>query len=122
MDETNHCSICMRPARLGEAHRDAVYRLVVPRQSVAVRLNGQWPDVSKDEFLSAVRPYGILRMAWAIWREVPDVAPKEALSFALRVRQKGEAEVLVTSGFLGEHVRLRLLARHHLTSWVEHLC
>src|SRR5918997_1517446 len=116
MDETNHCSICMRPARLGEMHRDAVYQVVIPRQSVVVRLNGLWPDTPEDEFLSAVRPCGILRMAWAIWREVPDVTPKEALSFVLRVRWEGETEVLVASGFLVEHVRLRLLARHRLVS------
>ncbi len=92
---------------------------MIPRQKVVVRLNGLWSDTPEDEFLSAVRPYGILRMAWAIWREIPDVAPKEALSLAFRVYREGKAEVLVASGFLAEHVRLRLLARHHLTAWME---
>lgn len=98
---------------------DALYRVVVPRQTVVVRLNGLWPDTPENDYLPAVRPYGMLRMAWAIWREVPDVAPKEALSLALRVRRKGEAEVLLAVEFLAEHVRLGLLARHHLVSRIE---
>ncbi len=61
-------------------------------------------------------------MVWAIWRQVPGVAPKEALSFALGVRRKGEAEVLVASGFLAEHIQLSLLARHHLVARVERAC
>lgn len=70
---------------------DALYRVVIPRQNLVVRLNSLWLDIPEDEFMPAVRPYGILRMAWAIWREIPGVAPKEAFSVALRVRRKGEA-------------------------------
>jgi hypothetical protein len=116
-DEFDACATGSGPA--GEMRSDALYRVVIPRQNVVVRLNGVWPDTPENEFLPAVRPYGILRMAWAIWREVPGVAPKEALSFALGVRRKGEVEVLVASGFLAEHVRLGLLARHHLASWAK---
>lgn len=96
-----------------------LYRLVVPRQNLTVRLNGLDPDSPEDGYLEAVRPYGVLRMAWAVWREVPDVAPKQALSFALGVRRKGEADVLTASGFLAEHVGLRLRARHRLSSRLE---
>ncbi len=107
------------PNPADEVRSDALYRVVIPRQNLVVRLNGLWPDIPEGEFLPAVRPYGILRMAWAIWREVPGVAPKEAFSFALRVRRKGEVEVLVATRFLAEHVRLGLLARRHLVSRVE---
>ncbi len=119
-DEFDPCAAGSGPA--GEMRGDALYRVVIPRQNVVVRLNGVWLDAPKNEFLTAERPYGILRMAWAIWREVPGIAPKEALSFALRVRRKGEAEVLVASGFLAEHVLLSLLARHHLAARVENAC
>lgn len=102
-----------------EVRSDALYRVVIPRQNLVVRQNGLCPDIPETEFLPAVRPYGILRMVWAIWREVPGVVPKEAFSFALRVRRKGEVEVLVATRFLAEHVRLGLLARHHLVSRVE---
>ncbi len=119
-DEFYPCPACSGLA--GEMRSNGLYRVVIPRQNVVVRLNGVWPDTPENEFLPAVRPYGILRMAWAIWREVPGVAPKEALSFALRVRRKDEAEVLVASGFLAEHVRLSLLARHHLVARVENAC
>ncbi|HZC18456.1 MAG TPA: hypothetical protein VE225_01985, partial [Rubrobacteraceae bacterium] len=71
-DEFDACAAGSGPA--GEMRSDALYRVVIPRQNVVVRLNGLWPDVPENEFLPAVRPYGILRMAWAIWREVPDVA------------------------------------------------
>jgi hypothetical protein len=108
-----------RPNSTDREHSDGLYRVVVPTQNVVVRLNGRWQDTPENEFLPAVRPYGILRMSWAIWREVPDVAPREAFSLALRVRRKGEAKVLLASGFLAEHVRLGLLARHHLASRIE---
>jgi len=108
-----------RPNPMDREHSDGLYWVVVLRQNVVVRLNGRWPDTPENEFLPAVRPYGILRMAWAIWREVPDVAPREAFSLASRVRRKGEANVLLASGFLAEHVRLGLLARHHLASRIE---
>jgi hypothetical protein len=119
-DEFDACAAGSGPA--GEMRSDALYRVVIPRQNVVVRINGLDSDTPENEYLPAVRPYGILRMAWAIWREVPGVAPKEALSFALRVHRKGEAEVLVASGFLAEHVWLSLLARHHLTARVENAC
>lgn len=96
-----------------------LYRLVIPGQSLTVRLNGLDPDASPDGYLPAVRPYGTLRMAWAIWREVPDVAPKRALSLARWACRKGEAEVLLTSGFLAGHVQRRLRAAHHLVSRLE---
>jgi hypothetical protein len=102
-----------------DAPSDALYRIVLSRQNLIVRLNGLWPDVPEDEFLPTVRPYGVLRMAWAIWREVPNVSPTQALVFALTVRRKGEAEVLVAIDFLAEHVRLGLLARHHLATRKE---
>lgn len=101
---------------------DAVvlYRVVVPRQNLVVRLNGLDPDAPEDGYLPAARTYGVLRMAWAIWREVPDVEPRRAFSLALGVRGKGEAEVLTAAcGFLADHVRLRLRARHRLSSRLE---
>jgi hypothetical protein len=104
----------------GEVRSHALYRLVIPRQDVAVRLVVLlWPVAPEDAFLSAVKPYGMLRMAWAIWREVPHVAPKEALTFALEARRKGEAEALIASGLLAEHVRTSLLVRHRLAAWLE---
>ncbi len=102
-----------------EVRSAALYRVVIPRQNLVVRLNGLYPDIPETEFLPAVRPYGMLRMAWAIWREIPGIVPKEAFSFALRIRWKGEVEVLVATRFLAEHVRLGLLARHHLVSRLE---
>lgn len=98
---------------------DALYRIVLPRQNLIVRLNGLWLDVPEDEFLPAVRPYGVLRMAWAIWREVPNVSPTQVLAFALTARRKGEVEALVAIDFLAEHVRLGLLARNHLATRKE---
>ena len=83
----------------------ALYRVIVPRQNIVVRLNGPDPDAPEDGYLPAARPYGTLRMAWAIWREVPDVAPRSALSLALRVRSEGRAEILVAARFLAEHVQ-----------------
>jgi hypothetical protein len=59
------------PDPADEVRSDALYRVVIPRQNLVVRLNGLWPDIPEDEFLPAVRPYRILRMAWAIWRELP---------------------------------------------------
>lgn len=96
-----------------------LWRVAIPRQHLVVRRNGLDPDSPEDGYLASVLPYGIFRMAWAIWREVPDATPKNALSLALRVRREGEAEVLVASGFLAEHVRLGLLARHHLGTRLE---
>lgn len=96
-----------------------LYRVVVPKQKVVVRINGLRPDDPEDGYLPAVRPYGVLGMAWAIWRGVPGVEPGEALSLAGRVRRKGEAEVLVATWFLAEHVRGMLLARHRLVARLE---
>lgn len=87
------------------AESRALYRVIVPRQNIVVRLNGLDPDAPEDGYLPAVRPYGTLRMAWAIWRGVPDVAPRSALSLALRVRSEGRAEILVAARFLAEHVQ-----------------
>ncbi len=92
-----------------------LHRIVIPGQDLLVRINGLDLDSPADDYLPAVRPYGVLRMAWAIWREVPGMEPREALLLALRVRRKGEAEVLVATRFLAEHVRGRLLARHLIT-------
>ena len=98
----------------------ALYRVVIPRQNLIVRMNGLDPDAPEDGYLQTVRPYGSLRMAWAIWREVPDVAPAEVFSLAFAVRRKGEAEVLTAaSGSLADHVGLRLRARHRLSSRLE---
>lgn len=107
------------PGRKSGARNDVLCRVVIPRQNLVVRLNGLSPDTPEDEFLAAVKPYGIARMAWAIWREVPGVAPSEALSLALRVRRKGEAEVLVATEFLAEYVSLGLRARHRLAARLE---
>ena len=107
------------PDSTDELRSDALYRVVVSRQNLVVRLNGLCPDIPEDEFLPAVRPYGILRMVWAIWREVPGIAPTEAFSFALKVRRKGEVGVPVATRSLAEHVRLGLLARHHLVARLE---
>jgi hypothetical protein len=95
------------------------YRVVVPMQNLVVRLNGLDLDAPEDDYLPAVRPYGVLRMAWAIWREVPDVLPGEALSLALRVRREGGAEVLIATRFLAEHVQGMLFTRHHLATRLE---
>ena len=121
MDEFDHVfdTHAAVPNPVDEVRSDALYRVDIPRQNLIVRLNGLWPDIPEDEFLPAVRPYGILRMAWAIWREVPGVAPKGAFSFAFRVRRKGEVEVLIATRFLAEQIRLGLRARHHLVSRVE---
>lgn len=97
----------------------ALYRVIVPAQDLVVRLNGRDLDAPAEHYLPAVRPYGILRMAWALWRDVPGAEPKEALSLARRVRRKGEAEVLTAAGFLAEHVGGRLLARHRLVARLE---
>ena len=94
----------------------ALYRVVIPRQGLVVRINGLDQDAPEGDYLPAVRPYGVLGMAWAIWREVPGAEPKEALSLARRVRSKGEAEVLVATRFLAEHVRAGLRARHLLVA------
>jgi hypothetical protein len=97
----------------GGACREAArYRLVIPAQSLVVRLNGLDPDAPEDDYLPAVRPYGFLRMAWAVWREVPGVSPKAALSISARIRRDGEAEVIAAPLLLAEHVRMRLLVRH----------
>lgn len=108
-----------RPEFSDPARDPTLWRMVIPGQNLVVRRNGLDPDGPEDGYLASVVPYGIFRMAWAIWREVPDATPKEALSLALRVHREGEAEVLVASGFLAEHVRLGLLARHHLETWLE---
>lgn len=97
----------------------ALYRVIVPEQDLVVRLNGRDLDTPAEHYLPALRPYGVLRMAWAFWREVPGAEPKEALSLARRVRRKGEAEVLMAVGFLAEHVGGRLLARHRLVARLE---
>lgn len=102
-----------------EGRDAALYRLVIPSQSLVVRVNGLALDALEGDYLAAVRPYGVLGMAWAIWREVPDAEPKEALSLARRVRRKGEAEVLVAACGLAEHVRGMLRVRHRLVARLE---
>lgn len=97
----------------------ALLRVVVPKQNLVVRLNGLRPDDPEGGYLPAVRPYGFLRMAWAIWREVPGVEPKQALSLVWKVRREGEAEVLVTGAFLAQHVQGRLWACHRLLARLE---
>lgn len=97
----------------------AFYRVMIPRQNLVLRINGLDPDAPEDEYLPTVRPCGVTRMAWAVWREVPDVSVWEALSLAVRVRREGEAEVLTASRFLAEHVGLKLLARHRLSTRLE---
>lgn len=82
-------------------------------------INGPDPDAPEGYYLAALRPYGVLGMAWAIWREVPGAEPKEALSLARRVRVKGEAEVLVATRFLAEHVQAGLRARHLLVARLD---
>ena len=118
-EEAVPCRAC---AAGGDHRGAALYRVVVPRQNLAVRLNGLDPDAPDDGYLPAVRPYGVLRMACAIWREVPDVAPKRAFSLTLKIRRKGEAEVLVAAAFLADHVGLRLRARHLLSFRLEQVC
>ena len=105
-----------------DGHWDsALYRVVVPRQNLVVRLNGIDGESRPEDYLPAVRPYGILGMAWAIWREVPDVPPKEALSLSWRIREDGEAVVLKTSKLLAGYVRGRLRDRHHLVARLERI-
>ncbi|CAA9417384.1 MAG: hypothetical protein AVDCRST_MAG01-01-2018 [uncultured Rubrobacteraceae bacterium] len=94
-------------------------RVVIPRQKVVVRINGLRSDEAEDGYLPAVRPYGLVRMSWAIWREVPGMEPVEALSLAWRVRREGEAEVLVATRSLAEHVGGMLRARHRLVTRLE---
>ncbi len=94
-------------------------RVVIPRQKVVVRINGLRTDEAEGGYLPAVRPYGVVRMAWAIWREVPGVESREALSLAWRVRREGEAEVLAATRSLAEHVGGMLLARHRLVARLE---
>lgn len=96
-----------------------LWRVVIPRQALVVRINGLRPDDPEDGYLPAMRPYGVLGMAWAIWREVPGMEPGEALSLAGRVRRKGEAEILVATPFLAEHIRGMLRARHRLVARLE---
>ena len=109
--------------RRGGSDRDGwdalLLRVVIPSQKVVVRLNGLRPDEPEGGYLPAVRFYGVLRMAWAIWREVPGVEPKEALSLAWRVRREGEAEILAATRFLAEHVGGMLWARHRLVARLE---
>lgn len=94
-----------------------LYRLVVPRQKVVVRINGLDPDTPEEEYLPAVRPYGSVRMAWALWREVPGLSPRASL--ALKVRREGKAGVLRASRAAVERVGLALLAFHRLGSRLE---
>ena len=108
---------CGDPGREGQD--GPLCRVVVPRQKVVVRVNGLRPDDAEGDYLPVVRPYGLLCMAWAIWREVPGLGPREALSLAWKVRWDGEAEVLVATRFLAEHVGGMLLARHRLVARLE---
>ena len=103
----------------GGGRSTVLYRVLIPDQNLVVRMNGLDPDAPEDDYLPTVRPYGMLRMAWAIWREVPDARPKESLALAARVRRKGQAEVLTAAPFLAEHAVLRLLARHRLMAHLE---
>lgn len=102
-----------------EGWDSTLYEVVIPKQNPAVRIDGLDPDAPEGDYLPAVRPYGVLRMAWAIWREVPSVEPEEALSLAWQVRQKGQARVLVATRFLAWHVRGMLRARHRLAARLE---
>ena len=92
--------------------RDAPLRRVMGRRQRVVSMNGLRPDAAEGGYLPAVGPYGVLRMMWAIWREVPGVEPKEALSPARRIRREDGAAVLATMRFLAGHVGGMLLARH----------
>jgi hypothetical protein len=80
----------------GAGRSGALHKVVVSRQHLIVRLNGHDQDSPPDAYLPAARPYGIARMAWALWREVPDLALVEAISFAMEARREGQTEVLVT--------------------------
>ena len=102
-----------------EGWDSTLYGVVVPQQDLAVRINGLDPDAPEGNYLLAVRPYGVLRMAWAIWREVPGMEPEEALSLARWVRWKGEAQMLVATRGLAEHVRGMLWVRHRLVARLE---
>ena len=97
-----------------------LFRVVVPKQNLRGEAErtaaGRSPE---DGYLASVRPYGVLGMAWAIWREVPDVPPRAAFSLAREVCRKKEAEVLLSTRFLAEHIQGRLWARHHLLSRLE---
>ena len=105
----------------GAGRSGALHKVVVSRQHLIVRLNGHDQDSPPDAYLRAARPYGIARMAWALWREVPDLALGEALSFAMEARREGQTEVLVTSEWLAQHVEGRLLAAHRLVARTERL-
>ena len=91
-----------------------------PWKPRGVEIRGRAEALDQPAPLICIHPERIV--SWGIESEVPDVTPKEALPFALRVRRKGEADVPVASNFLAEHVRLGLLARHHLVAWMEHAC
>lgn len=97
----------------------ALYRLVVPSQDLISRVMGHDPNARPEEYLPVVRPYGLFRMAWAIWREVPDAEAREALRVARRVRGEGEAEVFKATRSLVGYMRRRLLVRHHLRARLE---
>jgi len=106
-------------AKFSETSEGPLYRLVVPRQKVVVRINGLDPDTPEDEYLPAVRPYGAARMAWALWREVPGLSLRASLSLALQVCREGEAGVLTASRAAVERVGLALLAFHRVGSRLE---
>ncbi|CAA9465587.1 MAG: hypothetical protein AVDCRST_MAG25-1488 [uncultured Rubrobacteraceae bacterium] len=103
----------------GERWGPAAYKVVVPEQRLVVRIMGHDPHGSVNDYLPAVRPYGVLRMAWAIWREIPDVGLKAAALVAWRVRREGEAAVFRTTLVIAEFLRRRLLLRHHLRTRLE---
>jgi hypothetical protein len=95
------------------------WRLVVPRQDLVVRLNGRDLDTPEEEYLPAVRPYGVPAMAWALWREVPGLSLGPAVALARRVRREGEGEVLLAGWWRAERVSLALRVRHGLLSRAE---
>jgi hypothetical protein len=99
----------------GGGRGPALYRVVLPRQNVVVRLSAGDLLDSPEEHLPAIRPYGALGMAWAIWREVPDIPPGAAFALARRARKYGEAVILEGAWPLVQHARSRLLARHLVT-------
>ena len=105
----------------GAGRSGALHKVVVSRQHLIVRRNGHHQDSPPDAYLPAARPYGIARMAWALWREVPDLGLGEALSFAMEARREGQTEVLVTCEWLAQHVEGRLLAAYRLVARTERL-
>ena len=130
MDEFDHVfdTHAAVPNPVDEVRGDALYRVVIPRQNLIVRLNGPWPDIPEDKFLPAVRPYGIFHTGSSIRDLAHGLGhlargSRRCAQRSLFVRFQGSpegrvSEVLIATRLLDEQIRLGLRARHHLVSRV----